>query len=458
MSSFKFSMEPVKVPKIETPNRVIKTPIPCKGTKEVLKVLDKYESRSMHGQLPLVWDSAKDCSIYDADGNKWIDFTSAIFFANVGHSNERVSSYISQSIGDSPLIGCYAYGNKKRADYFEKLIKFAGSNFEKAFLMSAGTEATEAALKLMRMYGQKLGKKKLGIIAFENNWHGRTMGAQMMSGNIQQKEWIGNLDPDIHHLPFPYPWKVQNGEGKDFFRKSIEDFVSNGLNPKTDICGVIMETFQGWGAIFYPKDFVKAADEFCKENNILLAFDEMQSGFARTGKAFGYQHYNVSPDLLCCGKGMGNGYPISGVIGKADVMDLPEIGNMSSTHSANPMACATGMAVLEEIESKNLIKESERKGNILLNRLNLIKNKSKGNVSDVFGKGLIAALVFKDPVTKTPSSKLASRIAEKCLHKGLLVVHTGRESIKIGPPLTITDDALNEGIDIIEEPIIENIK
>ena len=125
---------------------------------------------------------------------------------------------------------------------------------------------------------------------------------------------------------------------------------------------MILETFQGWGAVFYPKDFVKAAEKFCKDNDIVLTFDEMQAGFARTGKAFGFQHYDVVPDLICCGKGMGNGYPLSGVIGRKDIMDLPEVGNMSSTHSANPMACAVGLAVIEEVESSNLIKESNRKG------------------------------------------------------------------------------------------------
>ena len=144
---------------------------------------------------------------------------------------------------------------------------------------------------------------------------------------------------------------------------------------------MILESFQGWGAIFYPKDFVKAAEKFCKENDIILTFDEMQAGFARTGKAFGFQHYEVSPDLICCGKGMGNGYPLSGVIGKKNIMDLPEIGNMSSTHSANPMACAIGLAVIEEIEKRKLIEESIRKGNILHSKLNELQELSKGRIN-----------------------------------------------------------------------------
>ena len=212
MSSHLFSRESKKVPLIRTDNRIIKTEIPCPGTGQILERLDRFESKSMHGQLPLVWDSASDFNIYDSGGNKFIDFTSAIFFANVGHSNQRVLKYMNKAL-EKPIMGCYAYGNEIRAQYLEKLLKFSGSKFDKAFLMSAGTEATEAAFKLMRMSGQAKNKRKLGIIAYENNWHGRTLAAQMMSGNLKQKEWVGYHDENIHHLKFPYPWIMNNRSG-----------------------------------------------------------------------------------------------------------------------------------------------------------------------------------------------------------------------------------------------------
>jgi len=457
MSSHIFSRDPIKVPSLQTKNRLIQTEIPAPGTKELLEDLDKIESRSMHGQIPIVWDSAKDFNIFDIGGNKFIDFTSAIFFANVGHSNSHVNEAI-QRMTEKPILGCYAYANEMRAKYLKKLIQFCGPNFEKAFLLSAGTETTEAALKLMRMHGQNIKKERLGIISLENNWHGRTLGAQMMSGNIKQKEWIGFLDQDIHHLAFPYPWALNGESGSTFFYNHLNFLLETGINPKKDICGMILETFQGWGAVFYPEDFVKAARDFCNENEILLTFDEMQSGFARTGKAFGYEHYDVEPDLICCGKGMGNGYPLSGVIGRAEIMDLPEIGNMSSTHSANPMACAVGMAVIEEIESKDLINASYKKGYLLKSKLNELQSKSEGRIKYILGEGLISAIIFQDPKTLVPDNLIASRISEKCYQKGLLVVHTGRESIKIGPPLTISEQALIEGIDIIIESFHEVVK
>ena len=346
MTKHLFKLNPQKVEPVKTKNRLIKTKIPCPGTESILKRLNQVESRSMHGQLPIVWDKAKGFNVFDISGNCWIDFTSTIFVANVGHSNERVTNAIKETL-ENPLLNCYAYTNPNRAKYIEKLIEFAGKPFEKAFLLSAGTEATEAALKLMRMNGQKNNKKRLGIIAIENNWHGRTLGAQMMSSNKAQKEWIGYQDKDIHHIPFPYPWDLKDNTGIDFLNKGMQVLNNKGINLKEDICGFILETFQGWGAIFYPNDFVKGIKNICEKNNILLTFDEMQSGFGRTGKSFGYMHYGVEPDLICVGKGMGGGTPLSGVLGKANILDLPEIGNMSSTHSANPIVCSAGLAVLE---------------------------------------------------------------------------------------------------------------
>ncbi len=422
--------------------------IPATGTKQLFKRLEKVESRSMHGQLPIVWESAKDFYVYDTSGNKLIDFTSTIFVANTGHSNERVKNYIRKTL-DNNLLHSYVYINRIRVKYIEKLIKFAGKGFDKAFLMSAGTEATEAAFKLMRMYGQKKKKRKLGIICFEGNWHGRTLAAQMMSGNKEQSNWIGYKDRNIHHLDFPYPWKVSKQGYKNFLKKSLDE-LKKRIDLKKDICGVMIETFQGWGALFYPKGYIKTLIKICKKNDILVTFDEMQAGFSRTGKNFGFQHYEVTPDLICCGKGMGGGVPLSGVVGRKDILDLPEVGNMSSTNSANPISCSAGLAVLEEIEQKKLTLASNIKGKILHRELNKISNLNK-KIFKVYGKGLIAALVFDK---KIPNIELRLKyLVEKCIDDGLLLVYTGRESIKLGPPLTITKDAIILATKIIKKNI-----
>ena len=160
-----------------------------------------------------------------------------------------------------------------------------------------------------------------------------------------------------------------------------------------------------------------------------MAFDEVQSGFGRTGKLFCYQHYGVIPDLIACGKGISSSLPLGAVLGRADLLDLPEQGSMSSTHSANPLACAAGLATIEEIEENNLVVESERKGHILLDRLNTLKARFPENIATINGKGLLAAVIFKRPVTGDADSLTASRVCERCMHEGVLLVHTYRVSI-----------------------------
>ena len=454
MSKF-FSREPIDVDFINTKHRRINSKIPCEGSVEILDILDKYESRSMHGQIPLVWDKAKDFNIYDKLGNKWIDLTSTIFVTNIGHSNSYLLDKL-QNLLKSELLHTYAYTNEIRAQYLKKLIEFSPSNFEKVFLLSAGTETTEAALKLMRMNGQKFhSNKKIGIICFEGNWHGRTMGAQMMGGNINQKEWIGYHDPNIYHIRFPYPWVLEEEKitAQDFLDQQLNKLTSEkNISLEEDICGFMLETFQGWGAVFYPKEFVKCIKEKCVKNNILLCFDEMQAGFGRTGKKYGFQHYDVEADIICCGKGIGSGLPLSAVIGSKKVMDLPSVGNMSSTHSANPLVCAAGLATLEFLENENLINKSKEQGKLLHKRLNEIQKRFSNIFYRVEGRGMIAAMIFNQDDTSI-GSEIASKISWECFKRGVFVVHTGRESIKLGPPLIITDEALIESLDVIEEVI-----
>jgi 4-aminobutyrate aminotransferase / (S)-3-amino-2-methylpropionate transaminase / 5-aminovalerate transaminase len=438
---------------VNTKNILIKTKIPAPGTNKIIQSLQKTESRSMQGQLPIIWAKAEGHSLFDIAGNKFIDFTSTIFVTNIGHSNTKLIKNLRKAL-DKKLLHSYAYFNTSREKYIKNLIKFAGKNFEKAFLMSAGTEATEAALKLMRLYGLKKKKKRLGIICINGNWHGRTMGAQMMSGNEKQKEWIGYKDKNIHHIDFPYPWELENITPKNFLQKSLNK-LKKKIDLKKDVCGFMLETFQGWGAIFYPKDFVKEISKICKKNDILLTFDEMQSGFARTGKRFGYEHYNVKPDLICCGKGMGGGVALSGVLGKKKIMDLPSIGEMSSTNSANPLACVAGMSVLDEIKNKKILKRVNQNGSYLKKGLDSIMKKN-ASVKYVMGKGMVYALIFDDQIFDI--GKKLKKVCFGAMQHGLLVVYTGRESIKIGPPLTISKEAIKEGLQVLDKQILKVFK
>jgi 4-aminobutyrate aminotransferase-like enzyme len=455
MSGLNFNLIPREVRKVETQYRRIVTPLPSPESLEIFETLDKYESVSMHGQLPVIWDRAEGFQVYDEWGNIWLDFTSTIFVANAGHGNSAIIEALRRQL-DKPLLHSYTFPSRVRAEYLQALITNTPPQFEKAFLLSAGTEATECALKLMRMYGQRIGKELPGIIAFEGNWHGRTMGAQMMSYNPKQKEWIGYLDPNIFHLPFPYPW-LNIESPRDFFFSSMKTLLNQyDLDPRKDLCGFMLETFQGWGAVFYPPGFIEAVAQFAKENEIVITFDEMQAGFGRTGKLFGYMHYGIEPDLLCCGKGASSSLPLSFVIGSKEVMDLPEVGSMSSTHSANPLCCAAALANLTSILESNLIAKSRDLGELLHASLQRIACSFPNHIRCILGKGLLAAVHFVDPQGQ-PLSALASQICEEAMRRGLLVVHTGRESIKIAPPLVIEKEALLEGLTVFEETIADVI-
>ena len=416
----------------------------------------KFETKNMQPNIKIFWKKASGFEIQDKFNKKYIDFTSGIFASNIGYKNKILEKYVKTAI-DSGICHTYNYYNFYRERYSQELINFVGSKkLKKCFLVSSGTEATEAALKFARLYGTKINKKKTGIICLKGNWHGRTVGSQMLSGKNDQSKWIGFFDKNIFHIKFPYPWEVKNTDAKNFFHDSLKDVFKAKFNFKEKIAAIMLETFQGWGAVFYPPEFVQALSEFAKERDILVTFDEMQSGFGRTGKLFGYMHYGVEPDLLCCGKGASSGFPLALVLGSAEVLDIPDIGSMSSTHSANPIVCAAGKANLECLFDDRLIEASRNLGVTFHEELEKIRCRFAEYLSWVEGKGLLAALIFKDQ-NGNPLASLCDAIAELCMQSGLLVVHTGRESIKLAPPLSISKEAMLEGLSVLEQSIAVSI-
>ena len=460
MAEFDFARTPVEVPRVDTAFRKIVTAIPAPDSLPILDTLYHYESRSMHGQMPIVWDRAKDFQVFDKWGNCWIDFTSTIFVANAGHANESIVSALRDAL-DQELLHTYTYASEIRAQFLEDLIRTTPDELEKAYLVSAGTEATETAVKLMRLYAKSRGKKRPGVIAFDGSFHGRTMGAAQISGNRAQRDWTGFEDPNVYHLPFPYPWDEHgnqiNENGAIRFERDIDNLRQQGIDLATDVGGIIFESYIGWSAAFFPEDYVQAWSDLATEKDFLVSFDEIQSGFGRTGRLFAYQHYGVKPDLVCCGKGISSSLPLAAVLGRADVMDLPDIGSMSSTHSANPMSCAAGLANLAVIRDEELVEQSAAMGSKLHKRLAELQRRYPDHISHVLGKGMLAALIITDPKAANGGGGLASRICESALRKGVLLVHTGRESIKIGPPLTIPEPALMEGLNVLEEAIAETL-
>jgi len=458
MSNYQFSLKPQKVPPVKTKYRVIKTALPSKEGLEDIKKLQRYSTHFANDLMPLawfplVWHKAVDFNVFDRAGNKWIDFTSGIIVANVGHSNEKIKKAIKNQI-DQDMLHAYNYPTEIRANFLAKLISATHPYGEKAALFSSGTEASECILLIMQANGYKINKKRIGVLSFQNAMHGVTMGAQMLKGNKKVLPVYGFRDPNIFHLPFPFSWDKEVDWAKQFDNDMTEQ-VKRGVKIE-NLCGIMLEAFQGWGALFYPQAYIDGLVKFAGTNKLLIAVDEIQGGCGRTGKMFAFEHYKLRPDLIAMGKGLSSSLPLSAVIGSKKLLALAEEFDVDhSTHSGNPLSCAAGLANLEELQSRNLIKESARKGKILLAGLNNLKRKFPDRIAHVFGKGLLAAVLFKDPKTGEPEGEFPSRVCERAMQKGLLLVHTGRESIKIAPPLTIPDSALKEGLSVLEKSIVE---
>ena len=449
MAKFSFNINPRKVKKVSTKHRKIKTKIPVPESLSLLESLKEYESTNAKEQLPVIWDSAKDYQIFDKWGNVWIDFTSTIFVTNSGHASPYIIKRLLECI-DAPLLHSYYYPTEIKLKFLEKLIDVTPSKFEKAILLSGGTEATERAMKIARIYGSKINPKKNVLVAGIGNYHGKTLGAQMLSGQDQDKQWIGYHDPNILHMPFPYPWDLENfnGNGKELFNEHLSNLEEKGLDLK-NIAGFFIESFQGWGAIFYPHDYIEAAREWSFKNDSLLIFDEIQAGFGRTGKFFAYEHYGVDPDMVICGKGISGSAPLSAVLGPTNLIELDD--GYISTHGGSPLACAAGLGNLEAFEKLNLVEESKRKGKIMYDTISSWKKKYPNRISYILGKGLLYGVFIKEESSNKLDEYLTNIICEKAMEKGVFSICTGRGTLKIGPPLTIPDDALVEGLAVYEE-------
>ncbi len=453
MSSFKFNLTPRAVPKVRTAYRRIRTKIPVPQSLKLLQKIKKYESSNVMDQLPVIWDHAKGHQVFDSWGNAWIDFTSSIFVTNAGHGNPKIIKRIKKQL-DKPLLHSYSYPTPIRAAFLEKLISMTPDYFEKASLFSSGTEASERAIKLARYYGMKFTPRKTIIVGGSGNFHGKTMGSQMAGGQHDGKKWIGYLDPNMVHMPFPYPWVLERSKmtGEELFFKHLKDLEKSGVKLKK-IAAFFVESFQGWGAVFYPVDYIKAMRKWSKKNRSLLVFDEIQAGFGRTGKFFAYEYYGVQPDMVICGKAISSSMPLSAVLGSSKLIELDP--TYTSTHGGHPLACAAGLGNLEAFEEGDLVMEAKRKEAIIIRETAKWKKRFPHRIGRILGKGMLFG-VF---VTKENSEELdidfTNRIVERAMEKGVFSICTGRGTIKLGPPLTIPEDALVEGLRVYEECLEE---
>ncbi|MHA1819627.1 MAG: class-III pyridoxal-phosphate-dependent aminotransferase [Promethearchaeota archaeon] len=445
-----YSLEPKEVKKIETKYRTIKTKIPVPESLELIKRLRNVEAYSLHWQFPVIWDHAEGFQVYDKYGNKWLDLSSGIAVTNVGHGRAEIKEAIKKQL-DAGLLYNFTFPSEIRLKLLEELVKFTPPYLNKAFLMSAGSEACENLIKLIRKYGHKIGgTKKNIIISYENGFHGRTLGSQLIGGIPSLKDWIVHKDPDIYQVPYPDGFYTKD-RSFDLFEKKIKEF---NIDPD-NVAGIIVEPVQGSTVNYMPVEYVKSLRKWCDEHKVLLAFDEVQTGFGRTGKPFAFMHYEVEADLISLGKALSSSLPISATVARKEIMDVFPPGTMTSTHTGNPISAAAALQALKLYETEPIIQNSEELGKVLKKRVDALKEKYDV-VRWAPSIGLFAGLHIFNPKSDKPDKQLAYDINQRMIEKGVMVVApVGFSTIKIAPPLIITEEALNEAMDVVDEAIGE---
>jgi 4-aminobutyrate aminotransferase-like enzyme len=446
----KYNLEPLEVKKVKTKYRRIRTRMPVPESLPIFEALMASEPESMLGQPPIIWEGAEGFQVWDRWGNKWIDWSSGVLIMNAGHGRKEIRRALKEVI-DKPLLSTYVFVHEKRAELTKALQALAPepANY-RVFLLSTGSEAIENSIKLARTYAlEKHGTGKKYIVSFNNAFHGRTLGAQLAGGMEKLKTWIIGEGQTFVQVPFPDGYKNED-TSFDLFLSTLKKLK---VAPE-EIAGVVTESYQGVGPDFLPYEYAQKLQTLCKEHDIVTIFDEVQAGFGRTGRMFTYEHYEIKPDLIVCGKGISSSLPISAVIGRNDIMGMYPAGSMTSTHSASPLPVVAAIESLKLIQREKLVERSAQLGAIMMPELAKIRDKYPDRLGCLHGKGLVAGIQVVKPGTKEPDPETALKINERCFQKGLLMfapVGIGGECIKIAPPLVITEDALRESIAVLVE-------
>ena len=449
MATKEFPLVPEAVEPVKTKYRTICTKIPVPESVAALKRLRELEPRSMGGQPPVLWHHGQGFTISDRYGNTWLDFSSGVLVTSSGHGRKEIAQAIANMAGQG-MYHAYCFPTEIRLKLVEELTTLLPPPLKRIFLLTTGAEATECCIKLARTWGLKVGpKQKKVIVSFENGFHGRTYGAQLAGGSAGLKSWLGEGDPSFVQVPFPDGFR-QPDQSFSVFEKSL---AAKGVKP-ADVCGVIGETYQGCNACLMPTAYAQALRAWCDANKALLMFDEVQAGFGRTGKPFGFMHTGIVPDLAACGKGISGGMPLSAELGTEELMNLYGPGEMTSTHSANPICAAAALANLKLIKQEKLFENAAALAPVMAEGCRRITQAAGGHIGRWDATGLVGCVQWTKPGTTTPQPELAWQMVWRAVKRGVMLfapVGVGGCAIKLSPPLMVAEDALREGLSVVEE-------
>jgi 4-aminobutyrate aminotransferase / (S)-3-amino-2-methylpropionate transaminase / 5-aminovalerate transaminase len=411
----------------------------------------QYIPRGITSAHPLAADRAQGSELWDVNGRRYIDFAGGIGVMNVGHGHPRVMEAVRAQLERATHTSFQVVMYESYLRLAERLCDVAPvSGPRKAVFFSTGAEAIENAVKIARAY-----TGRTGVISFRGSFHGRTMLALSLTGSVSPyKQNFGPYSAEVYQSPFPYEyrgWSTERALG------SLEGLLESEVSPKR-VAAIVIEPVLGEGGFVpAPSDFLRGLRSLTERHGILLIVDEIQTGFGRTGKFFAIEHAGVTPDLVAVAKSLAAGFPLSGVVGRADVMDAPDPGGLGGTYGGNPVACAAGMAVIDVMRDEKLPERAARIGSVIEERMQSWAAEHD-IVGDVRGLGAMMGMeLVRDRGTKEPADKEAAKILAAAREKGLIILRSGTHHnvIRTLMPLTIPDEHLMEGLDILGASLAE---
>jgi 4-aminobutyrate aminotransferase/(S)-3-amino-2-methylpropionate transaminase len=427
----------------------VRTAVPGPRSREILERKARVVADPLSVYLPIVVAEAHGAKLTDVDGNTFIDFTGGVGVLNVGHTHARVVDAVQEQAAkflhtDFTILPYEVYVTL--AERLVELAPFRGP--AKAAFFNSGAEAVENAVKFAKLF-----TGRAGVIAFERGFHGRTqLALSLTSKTHPYKAGLGPFVPEVYRLPFPYEYR---GVGTDAALEALERAFLTTVAPET-VAAVVFEPVQGEGG-FVPATpaFVEGLRAVCDREGIVLVADEVQTGFGRTGRLFAMEHFGVEPDLLTVAKSIAAGLPLSGVLGKAEIMDAPPDGAVGGTYVGNPVAQAAALAVLDVFEEEALVERGRHVGDVIRGRM-LAWQERHPQIGDVRGLGpMLAIELVEDPSTKAPAPGLATTVTAAAAERGVLLLKAGVHGncIRVLCPLTIADSELDEALAAWEEAL-----
>jgi len=435
-------------PTLEQKRRIV-TAISGPRCVEMQKRRVDVVSAGVSSTLPVYVKRAGGGIIEDIDGNSFIDLASGIAVTTVGNSNPRVVANVQEAVEQFTHTCFMIAPYESYVEVCEALSRLTpGKHAKRSALFNSGAEALENAVKIARYF-----TKRDAVVVVEHGYHGRTnLTMAMTAKNMPYKKGFGPFAPEIYRVPTSYPFhdRLSGSEAAANAISRIEKEVG-----ADQVAAIVIEPIQGEGGFIVPAPgFLSALSKWAKENSVLFIADEVQTGFARTGDMFASDHEGIVPDLITMAKGMGGGLPVAAVTGRADVMDSIHPGGLGGTYGGNPIALAGALGAIETIEKDELVKSAKHIESIMLPRL---QNMAKQHhlIGDVRGRGAMIAIEIVKPGTTDPDPDVTTKIVKSCHAEGVLVLTAGTYGnvLRFLPPLVISDELLNEGLDVLEKAI-----